>query len=385
MGITEKDVMECITDTSRLTAERQAANMGTALAAAKQADVLANNVEFWKWIGENYHCLGSADAIKAAAANNPQWLQRTVLQGKGYEWDFMTAQRQSFDKLFSRFDAGTSATQVGYDIKETSIITGKTKATYQNKAYTSKTSPHLDNTSKDTIVVTNKEQVANVQKQGYKTKEFQDSATIKKNTDKRMEQAKNGQAVGQYTIKNVAGTMAKAGAIGAVISMGTETIFSFKRMKNGEITPKEYLVEIGKSGLQGGITGAVSSGIMIPVQAGLTALGASALLSVPVAIVVGAALDKIIAPAFGRGDYAKQLGEAKYYASITEMYVPMLYAIESSAAYFDQFVDEIAEQQKQFAMIANENNQLNMLQSKGVEVLSDRSGINELNALIKNI
>ena len=42
----------------------------------------------------------------------------------------MTAQRNSFDKLFSRFDAGTSATQVGYDVTETNIFTGNTTATY---------------------------------------------------------------------------------------------------------------------------------------------------------------------------------------------------------------------------------------------------------------
>ena len=57
----------------------------------------------------------------------------------------------------------------------------------------------------------------------------------------------------------------------------------------------------------------------IPVQAAITAAGASTLIGIPVAIVVSAALDKIIAPAFGRGDYAKYLAQAKFYQSITDM------------------------------------------------------------------
>ena len=385
MEITEKDVFDCISETSQMMAERQAAQMGNVLVAAKQADVLANNVEFWKWIGQNYKCLGSPESIQAAAMNNPQWLQRTVLQGKGYEWDFMTAQRNSFDKLFSRFDAGTSATQVGYDVTETNIFTGNTTATYQNKAYTSSTSPHLDNTSKDTIVVTNKEQIANVKKQGYETLEFQDNQTIQKQTNKRMEQAKSGNATGQYTLKNVGATMAKAGVLGAIIGAGTETIISFKRMKNGEITPKQYLTEIGKSGLQGGITGAAASGIMIPVQAAITAAGASTLIGIPVAIVVSAALDKIIAPAFGRGDYAKYLAQAKFYKSITDMNVPLIDELDMASHQFESFMSEIAAQREEFISTTDLNRQMNAIQANGNRVLADKSGMKQLKNLIDEI
>lgn len=385
MDFTEREIMECISETSHLVAERQAAELGNVLQAAKQADVLANNVEFWKWIGQNYKCLGSPESIKAAAINNPQWLQRTVLQGKGYEWDFMTAQRQSFDKLFSRFDAGTSATQQGIDITETGLFSGKTNATYQNKAYTSTTQPNLSNTPNDAIVVTNSEHVAQAQKQGYDVIEFQDNATIQNQTQKRFEQAKNGKAVGKYTVKNVGLTMAKAGLIGAVIGFGTETVFSFKRLKNGEITKEQYLMEIAKSGAQGGITGAAASGIMLPVEAALTAAGASTLIGIPIAIAVSVALDKIIAPSFGRGDYAKYLGQAKFYQSISDMHAPLISQLEESSHSFEIFIDTIAEQQQQFAEISSANQQLNSLQKQGNKVLADTSKLESLNAIITKI
>ena len=390
MEFTEKDIMECVAETSELVAQRQAAELGNVLQAAKQADVLANNVEFWKWIGENFHCLGSAENIQAVAMNKPEWLQHTVLQGKGYEWDFMTSQRQSFDKIFSRFDAGTSPTQNGIDITEYGLFDSQAKATYQNKAYTRGKDGKfkqldLKSTPKDALVVTGKETVSNAQAQGYETLEFQDEATIIKQRDNRMEQAKNGKAVGQYTIKNVGVTMAKAGLAGAVIGMGTETIISFKRMKNGEITKKQYLAEIAKSGAQGGITGAASSGIMIPVQAALTAAGASCPIGIPIAIVVSAALDKIIAPAFGRGDYAKYLGQAKFYQSITDMQKPLIAELDMASLQFEVFVDEIAAQQQQFIETTMENRQLNALHKKGNEVLSDKTKLKALNSMIDNI
>jgi hypothetical protein len=302
----------------------------------------------------------------------------------------MTAQRNSFDKLFSRFEAGTSPTQKGIDITEYGIFDGNVKATYQNKAYTANKDGKfgcldLETTPKDAIVVTGKETVANAQSQGYETIEFQDNKTINKQTDKRYEQAKNGKATGEYTIKNVGATMAKAGIVGAVIGAGTETVVSFKRMKNGEITPKQYLLEIAKSGGEGGLVGAGTSGIMIPVQAAITAAGASTLIGIPISIVVSAVLDKIIAPAFGRGDYAKYLAQAKFYQSITDMNVPLMKELDMASLQFESFMSEIAAQREEFIATTDLNRQMNAIQSNANKALSDKSEIRQLRNLIDEI
>ena len=92
---------------------------------------------------------------------------------------------------------------------------------------------------KDIKVVTNAENVPKVQEMGYDTVSFQDSKTIESQTQKRMQQAKNGQANTTYTFKGVAGTMAKAGLVSAVIGMGTEAVFSYKIFKNNEMSKEE--------------------------------------------------------------------------------------------------------------------------------------------------
>ncbi|MEE3499580.1 MAG: hypothetical protein VZS12_10780 [Ruminococcus bromii] len=386
--ITENDVVSFISDSADIIAKMQARQISTAFVSAQNAGSLTNNVEFWKWLSKNYNCLSDAQAIQSIAngtVNQQQWLQRTVLQGKGYEWDFMTAQRDSIKNLFSKFDAGTSATQPGYDIVETEIFSGKVLNKYQNKAYTSGTTPHLDNTAKDIKVVTNKENIPKVQEMGYDTVPYQDNSKISSQTDKRMKQAKSGKANTSYTFKGVAGTMAKAGVAAAVIGMGIESLASYKRFKCGAITKEQYIKEILKSGASTGITGTATAGIMIPVSAAVTATGIAQPWLIPVSFVISAALDKIVSPCFGRGNYQKQLGQAKYYQNLSDMQIPLIEAIEESAGQLECFINTINSQRQQFAEKTYVNSQLNKLQRRGNEVLSNKSEIDELNTLISKI
>ena len=382
---TEKEAMDFISDTSKIFAETQARNISNALISAQSAGSLTNNVEFWKWVSQNYKCLTDSQAIQQVAANNPAWLQRTVLQGKGYEWDFMASQRSQLKNLFSRFDAGTSATQPGYDIVQTNVFNGKVIDKFQNKAYTSSTTPHLENTTKDIKVVTNAENVSKVQDMGYDTVSFQDSKTIKSQTKERFEQAKKGTANTTYTFKGVAGTMAKAGLVSAVIGMGTEALFSYKKFKNNELSKEEYVKEILKSGGSAGITGAATTGIMIPISAAVTAAGVAQPWLIPISFVVSAAIDKIVSPCFGRGDYLKQLNQAKYYQNLADMQVPLMNAIEDSMSQFETFINTVNAQRQQFVETSAVNNQLNEVQRRGNEVLKDKTAINGLNDLIAKI
>ena len=198
------------------------------------------------------------------------------------------------------------------------------------KAYISKANPDLHNTPKDMAVVTNAEKVDIVSGNGYTDVEgFQDAPTIKKRTQKRLDQIKKGKATPTYNIKNVAGTMARSGLIGCVIGVGTETIVSYKDWKAGHLTDDEYLTEILKAGGDAGVTAAATSGIMIPISATITAAGASALITIPVAFVVGGVVNKVVAPCFGRGDYKKYLLQAKYYQQLNLCYNDFLLAIRS--------------------------------------------------------
>ena len=95
-----------------------------------------------------------------------------------------------------------------------------------------------------------------------------------------------------------------------------------------------------------------AAGIMIPVTATITTAGVSSLVTIPVSFVVSAAVDKVIAPAFARGDYKKILNEATYYQSLTDFCGSLAYTMEVASAQYVGFVGQMLAQQQQFSALA---------------------------------
>ena len=193
-------------------------------------------------------------------------------------------------------------------------------------------------------VVTNTEKVNAVSKNGYKTEGFQNNNTIEKSTDNILQQIKDGKAHTSYNFKNVAGTMAKAGLIGCAIGIGTEAVSSYKLWKEKIISDEEYLKEILKSGGDAGVTAGISAGLMIPVSAYLTAAGASSVITLPVAFVLGGAVNKVVAPCFGRGEYKEILSKAKYYQNIENVYDDLVSSMEYASEQYYEFVSQMSKQ-----------------------------------------
>lgn len=347
--VSDDDVIQMMNDTSQLVAKHNVDYLAPAAVAAQGSNALTNNVEFWKWMERNYRASGifasntSMQQYISQGAGKEEWMMKQ-LQGKGYERDWITAQRRNPKNFFKTYDAGDVSNRMGSDVTEYHLLTGKSSE-YQMKAYRSKTNPHLKNTPKDMTVVTNAEKTSVVKQNGYANVEsFQDAETIKNSTDKRMEQIKDGTACPSYNFKNAAGTMAKAGLIGCVIGVGTETIVSYKSWKNGQITDREYLEEILKAGGESAVTSGATAGIMIPVSAAVTAAGASTLLTIPVAFVVGGAVNRIVAPCFGRGKYKEILGKAKYYQSMALINQDLIESMQNASEQYYIFVTQMQRQ-----------------------------------------
>ena len=74
------------------------------------------------------------------------------------------------------------------------------------------------------------------------------------------------------------------------------------------------------------------------------ALASNPLITFPIAVLVGTGVNKIIAPMFGRGDYKKILGEAKYYQNLMNMHTDLANALELSAQQFEVFVQDYQNQ-----------------------------------------
>ena len=237
MQITEKEIAEMFDDTSKILSNRKAQELNAAAIAYKQSASTVSNVEFWDWMNQNYsgangQMFSSNQAMKeyiSQGQGKADWMFKQ-LQGKGYEWDWMQKQRGSVSKVFKRYNAGDVCNQPGFDVEELDVITGKVNQ-YQMKAYTSKNNPDLHNTDTSIKVVTNAEKVEVVERNGYSVESFKNREEILSDTNKRMKQIENGSATPTYSLKNIGGTMAKAGAIGCVVGMGVESIIGMSSIQ----------------------------------------------------------------------------------------------------------------------------------------------------------
>lgn len=364
INVSESEIMNMLGDISKL-AVKQSASQLSSIASAVPSNALTDNVEFWKWMGRNFSHSGIFDSASSmqqrfAQVTNQKGGLFSQLQGKGYEWEWMSAQRNMPENIFKTYDAGDIANRAATDVTERNLLTGELKD-YQMKAYTSKTSPKLSNTPKDVTIVTNAEQTGAVRAKGYENvNEFQNSEKIRHSTRKRLDQIREGKAYTSYNLKNVTGTMAKAGLLGSIIGIGIEAVASYRDWKRGDLSDQGYLKEILKAGGDAGVTSAVTSGIMIPVSAAITVAGASTLLTFPIAFVFGTAVSKIVAPCFGRGEYKEILSEAKYYQSLERITFDLMVCMENASKQYYEFLVYMAKQNanhqkfKQVSMKMNE-------------------------------
>lgn len=365
MTVHPKDLVEMLDDTSQLLAEKNQKALVSAASSYFADGALTENIEFWKWINQNYssangHMFSSNSAMKEYVSRGKgceEWVYKQ-LQGKGYEWDWMQTQRHNLQNLFKRYDAGTVPNQPGYDVLEHDCLSGK-DLKYQMKAYTSKANPDLHNTDTSITVVTNAEKADIVSKNGYQVEEYKTAEQIKEKTNQRMKQIENGSATPGYNVANVAGAMAKAGLIGVATGITVESISQYKNWKQGLVSDEEYVGEVLKAGGDYGATSAVTAGIMIPVTAMVTSAGIAAPVTIPVAFLVSASVNKIIAPCFGRGEYKKILGKAKYYQSIESAYNAFIDSAERATQSYLVYIDQMREQTFQHGQMKRKSMQIN--------------------------
>ena len=274
-----------------------------------------------------------------------------IIQGKGYEFDWMTEQRSAFENVFKVFNAGDVANRPGSDISVYNILT-RTTEEQQLKAYRSTAKLHLDNTPKNMPVVTNAEKVDQVKSLGYKDViSFKDRESIIADTDKRIREIESGHSNPLYSISNVGQVLKKAGILGFIIGIGTEAISSYDRLTEGKITKQEYIKELLLSGGDSGVTSALSAGIMIPITATLTVAGVTSLVTIPISFTLSTAINKVIAPAFARGDYKKILNQAHYYNTLTSLCSSISGQIMQSTEEYESFVATAYYQSKSFYSI----------------------------------
>lgn len=353
------DVFSMMDETSRIIAEENSTRLSSLGPAASQSETLTNSIEFWSWMNRNYsksEIFASPENMQAYLASTPghQQFASKVVQGKGYEWDWMQDQRRAFSNLFKSYNAGDVANRPGSDITVYDFLSG-TDTEQQLKAYTSKNKPHLKNTPKDMTVVVNAEKVDAVKEMGYEDViSFGDKDSIVAARDSRLGEMASGKATPSYTVKNVSATMGKAGMMGFVIGAGVETLISYKKWKAGKITKKQYLKEVLKGAGDAGATSTFTAGLMIPVSATITAAGASSIIVVPISFVISTTVNKVVAPAFARGEYLEILTDAKYYQSLIGNCEGLILAMDDASKQYEQFISNMTSQMRAFSALRGE-------------------------------
>ena len=360
-----EEMIEFFHDTSDLAIKKQINNLQVIANTYKNSTNLTNRIEFWNWLDRNFngiegHMFSSNESMKnysAIGEGKASWLHKQ-LQGKGYEWDWMQMQRSNIKNIFKVYNAGDVSNQASIDITEYDILTKQGKE-YQMKAYTSRNNPKLHNTGKDVIVVTNSEKVENVRNNGYMVEEYKNVTEITSDVESRICEIDNGIATPQYTFKNVSSTMARAGLMGCVFGIGTESIASYKRWKNKQLSDDEYLNEIMMAGGDSGVTAALTTGVMIPVSSAVTIAGITSLINIPVAFAISSGINKLVAPCFRHGEYKKILENAYYYSSLEKCYESFMQKIEIASKEYKYFVGKMIEQDKTYKQIQKKESFVN--------------------------
>lgn len=354
----KKEILEFFDDTSKLLS-----NVAITLGGNGIAQNYVEGVEFWQWLDANYKNLDLSsheiviDYLGKKGNHNPFF-------GKVYEWDWVNAERDKLSNIFSNFDLPEELNNPGFDAVEKSLFGGTQE--YQLKSYIGSVPDINENTTPYSIkVITNVESVEGVQQQGYDVDSFMDNESILDRRSEMLESGLEGDVNLDYDFEGIMESVGKGILLGVAIGVGTETISSYRAYKSGGIDAKEYLIRITKAGADKGISSGATVGVMIPINACLTSVGISSLISIPIAFMVHRAIAQPVSAAFGRGEYKTILNEARIYDSSAEMMTDFGIAAGKTSRDFRTFIADGIRTNREFAERRdNFNDSLNDLEKK---------------------
>ena len=90
------------------------------------------------------------------------------------------------------------------------------------------------------------------------------------------------------------------------------------------------------------------------ITAAVTSAGITSFVTIPVSYVITAAVNKIVAPAFARGDYLKILTEAKYYQNLIDYCEGLIIAMDSASVQYEQFISDMTKQMESYIALRDE-------------------------------
>lgn len=275
-----------------------------------------SDAEFWRWMSQEVvkrpGLFDSSEAIRSFVLAKPHGSE-VLIQGRGMEWDWVRDFNQDPRHVLQSASLGTLADdRAGIDAHVRKLFGSPEQIQMKTALSDTGAAVNLEKYGPDTRVVVN-ERITQWRKQHPEvlaargdSRPVETAYTdeeLKHATDRRMEQARHGDASPGVTLGGALEQVGRGALIGTVVAVGAATLTNYARFERGEISGQEFGDLILRDAGQGALTGGVIAAVNIPVQMAATALGVGAPVTVPVMLLVGTALSKVINPMFGKGEY----------------------------------------------------------------------------------
>ena len=308
-------------------------NVAAASTIIKDGVNYVDNALFWEWLikihenGNYIPHLGSAEAARqfAQASSNQMEGIKTVIQGRGYEWDVF---RQHHPHIFDinklpGFNSPSATNLPGHDLQSYNPLTGSTVTVEAKSAMSDsgieKSARKLFTYSTDRQFDVTQSVHDKAVEMGMTEDRFvrvRPDADVSQRANDRVHDATSGKIDVGISVEGVLEEVGKGALIGAVFYVGVSALTHYQSYKSGELSFEDFAEQLVKDGTKGGVMGGSMAAINVGVQYAATALGVGAPVTIPVMLIISIGLKKVIDPMFGDGEYAETLQSMKYYTSV---------------------------------------------------------------------
>ncbi len=272
---------------------------------------------YWQFMADTFKGdFKSVEAVKQGFLVKPDWMEAQIT-GKGYEWDWFNHFR---DNPFNIGKVAHLSADANDKIDATvrNVFSGHVQDVQLKARLTDNSINSALQEIKDkhagTLVVGPEELTAKAKEVSlpHKFESFQSIHEIDTSKQERIQQAEDGNVSIGVNWDGVLIQVGRDALIGAAVYASVSVVSHFKAYKRGEISGEEYARLVLSGSVKGAIMGGGLAFINIPVQLTAAAVGVGMPVTIPVMIVCGYGLRKIIAPVFKEGRYAEIVQNMSY-------------------------------------------------------------------------
>ncbi len=230
------------------------------------------------------------------------------IKGLGYEHDFVQHQRSKLTQLFRIVKLNPRSIKQGDDVRVIGF--------FKRIGYELKT--NMKNIKKRLNInyVAPIEDQEIVQKIGQKGQVYSTKAQIARRALKRERMIQSGKTISKYSPNGILKASFRSGIIsfGIVVSLGL--IKSYQLYRKSIITKEEFLNNALMSGAKSSLSSTLTSVVLIPITIGITTIGASSLLTIPVSFFLTKEINKVIEPLFKKSKSKDVLKDAVFIKAV---------------------------------------------------------------------